>query len=57
MMKEQKKIEVILYESIQDGKSSYEVGKQLDVPPTTVRRWASNIGLKFKGKSKWMWNK
>ncbi len=57
MKKENKKIEVILIESVESGKSSYDVANKLGVAPSTARRWAKKHGLKFKGKSKWIWNK
>jgi DNA-binding MurR/RpiR family transcriptional regulator len=57
MNKENKKIEVILIESINENKSSYDVAKKLEVSQTTVMRLAKKHGLKFKGKSKWIWNK
>lgn len=48
-----KKIEGILIESIQGGKSSYDVANRLGIAPTTARRWADRIGLRFRGKSGW----
>jgi|ETNvirnome_6_100_1030635.scaffolds.fasta_scaffold37459_4 hypothetical protein len=50
MQKKDKKIEIILFESVESGKSSYETAKQLDMAPTTVRRWAKKQGLTFKGR-------
>ena len=50
MIKEKKKIEIILIESVESGKSSYDAANKLNVSPSTARRWADRIGLKFKAK-------
>lgn len=57
MQKKDKKIEIILYESVESGKSSYQTAKDLGTSPTTVRRWAKKHGLTFKGKFNNLWNK
>lgn len=49
--KEKKEIVCILIESVESGKSSYETAKELQTSPTTVRRWAKEHGLRFKGSS------
>ncbi len=55
--KEKKEIVCILIESVESGKSSYETAKELQTSPTTVRRWAKEHGLRFKGKFNNLWNK
>ena len=56
MQKKDKKIEIILIESVESGKSSYDAANKLNVSPSTARRWADRIGLKFKAKSKYYRN-
>jgi transposase-like protein len=57
MQKKDKKIEIILIESVESGKSSYQTARELQTSPTTVRRWAKQHGLTFKGKFNNLWNK
>ena len=42
-----------LKEKIIEGKSSRHVAMQFGVSPTTIRRKAAEIGLKFNGKTTW----
>ena len=42
-----------LKEKIQQGKSSHDVAMTLGCSPSTVRRKAKELGLKFKTKSHW----
>ena len=42
-----------LKEKIKQGKSSHDVAMTLGCHPSTVRRKAKELGLKFIGKSHW----
>ena len=42
-----------LKEKIEQGKSSHDVAMTLGCHPSTVRRKAKELGLKFKAKSHW----
>ena len=42
-----------LKEKIIEGKSSRHVAMQFGVSPSTIRRKAAEIGLKFNGKTTW----
>ena len=42
-----------LKEKIKQGKSSHDVAMTLGCSPSTVRRKAKELGLKFKTKSHW----
>ena len=42
-----------LKQKIEQGKSSHDIAMQYDVHPSTIRRKAKELGLKFEAKSHW----
>ena len=42
-----------LKEKIKEGKSSHDIAMAYDVHPSTIRRKAKKMGLKFEAKSHW----
>ena len=40
-----------LKQKIEQGKSSHDIAMQYDVHPSTIRRKAKELGLKFEAKS------
>mgnify|MGYP001398620627 FL=1 len=42
-----------LKEQIKQGKSSHDIAMSYDVHPSTVRRKAKELGLKFVNKTHW----
>lgn len=42
-----------LKQQIKDGKSSHDVAMSYGVAPSTIRRKAAELGLKFVAKSYW----
>lgn len=42
-----------LEQKIKQGKSSHDIAMTYDVHPSTIRRKAKELGLKFEGKSHW----